>query len=419
MVFFGLGAVVVGRVQDHHRNDHCARFWGADMPVRHGSNDLMTALVRAGHLATFEEVPSLVAKKAESAGLSQARIYLADRQQQVLREFTGLGIDAHQGGADLSMEGTVAGQAYVTGVATQVDGQERYWVPVLEGAERLGVLHVGYAGDPDRSAMRDLASMVALLVIAKRSNSDAYARLIRTRPMSVSAEMQWTLMPPGTFADSRVTLSAATEPAYDNAGDSFDYALAGDIAHLAMFDAMGHDNTAGLIANLTVGAFRNQRRKGIELGRIPQGVEKIMTEEFVRTRFATAVLAELNVTTGALEWVNCGHLPPVLIRGEKIHTLECEPSQPLGMDLGLSVTVCHEQLEPGDRLLLYTDGIIEARDPQGREFGVERFVDFVIRHQADNMPVPETLRRLVQAVLNYHHGQLNDDATVLFCEWHG
>ncbi|WP_150239883.1 PP2C family protein-serine/threonine phosphatase [Nocardiopsis quinghaiensis] len=389
------------------------------MPVQHASNELMISLVRAGHLATFEELPSLIAKKAEGADLSQARVYLADHQQQVLREFTGAGIDANGGGEALSVDDSVAGQAYVTGVTVRVEGEHRYWVPILEGAQRLGVLHVGYAGDPDRSAMRDLASMVALLVIAKRSNSDAYARLVRTRSMSVSAEMQWTLMPPGTFADSRVTISAATEPAYDNAGDSFDYAVAGEVAHLAMFDAMGHDTAAGLIANLAVGAFRNERRKGTALADMCRGVEETLIQEFVRTRFATAILAELNMTTGELHWVNCGHLPPVLIRNNQVRSLECDPSHPLGMDLGLPVTVCREQLEPGDRLLLYTDGIIEARDSQGREFGVDRFVDFVIRHQADNMPVPETLRRLVHGVLEYHHGRFGDDATVLFCEWHG
>nr|WP_283247034.1 SpoIIE family protein phosphatase [Parafrankia sp. CH37] len=99
--------------------------------------------------------------------------------------------------------------------------------------------------------------------------------------------------------------------------------------------------------------------------------------------------------------------------------MSCPPAHPLGTDLGLTTTLCQEQLEPGDRLLLYTDGVIEARDPTGREFGLTRFVDFVVRHHADGLAVPETLRRLMRALLDYHHGRLRDDATVLFAEWAG
>ena len=91
----------------------------------------------------------------------------------------------------------------------------------------------------------------------------------------------------------------------------------------------------------------------------------------------------------------------------------------MGLDLGLPVTLCREQLEPGDRILLYTDGITEMRSPDSGEFGLGRFVEFVIRQNAAGLPVPETLRRLIRTVLDYHGDQLQDDATVLLVEWHG
>jgi serine phosphatase RsbU (regulator of sigma subunit) len=91
----------------------------------------------------------------------------------------------------------------------------------------------------------------------------------------------------------------------------------------------------------------------------------------------------------------------------------------MGTGLDLPVMVCHDQLEPGDRVLLYTDGITEARDSDGQQFGIERFTDFVIRHHAAGLPVSEMLRRLIHAVLAYHQGRLDDDATVLFCQWNG
>ncbi|MEV7996396.1 PP2C family protein-serine/threonine phosphatase [Streptomyces sp. NPDC086077] len=128
----------------------------------------------------------------------------------------------------------------------------------------------------------------------------------------------------------------------------------------------------------------------------------------------------VTIATGAFRWVNRGHLLPVVIRGGRwATTLSCPAAGPMGTGLDLPAQVCVDQLEPGDRLLLFTDGITEARDAAGELFGLERFTDFLIRHQADGLPVAETLRRLIHAVLEHHDGRLDDDATVLFCQWHG
>ncbi|WP_347879801.1 PP2C family protein-serine/threonine phosphatase [Streptomyces sp. Tu 2975] len=115
-----------------------------------------------------------------------------------------------------------------------------------------------------------------------------------------------------------------------------------------------------------------------------------------------------------------GHHPPVVIRGGRWSSLlECPPSHPMGSDLDLPTTVCREQLQPGDRIVLYTDGITEARTAAGVEFGLTAFVDFLIRHHADGLPVPETLRRLMRALRQHHNDRLQDDATILVCEWLG
>jgi len=387
---------------------------------QHGIGSVVTALARSSTHLTFEGLAGRLAEEAEHAGLYGVRLFLADRQQLLLKEVTGKGPDAGRDGEHLRMDGSVAGMAFTQTQVLQVGRQPQYWVPVMDGSERLGVLHIDRAEDTDHDELHSLASIVGLLVVDKRDISDSYARLIRSRPMSVSAEMQWTLMPPTAFTNERVTLAAATEPAYDNAGDSFDYALSGDTVHMALFDAMGHDNAAGLLANLTVGAFRNARRSGTALGDMPAEVEMILTEEFVRSRFTTGIMAELDTATGIFRWVNCGHLPPILLRGQNaVRTLGCEPTHPLGMDFGMPVHVCSEQLQIGDRVLMYTDGMIEARDSQGEEFGIDQFVRFIVRQEADQLPVPETMRRLIGAVMDHHDGELGDDATVSYCEWHG
>lgn len=398
----------------------------------HTSHEVLAEMLRASHRATFEQIPALLREAAVRSGYGGARLFVSDLQQDVLREVTGIGLDAGEGGQELRIDATMAGRAYRSTQHVVSGDGEHLWVPVMDGSERLGVLQLGLQGGvlppepgaPDGEARAAeawaLASMAGLLLVSKRTNSDSYARLARSRSMVVSAEMQWSLMPPMTFASDHVTISAAMEPAYQVAGDGFDYAVAGDVAHLAIFDAMGHDTSAGLTASLAMATSRNQRRQGAGLADASRAVDDTLGAQFGHTRYATGILADLDLNTGVLSWVNRGHPLPVIIRGERwATTAHCPPAGPMGTSLDLPVTVCHDQLEPGDRLLLYTDGITEARDSSGGQFGVERFTDFVIRHHAPGLPVSETLRRLIHALLRHHQGHLEDDATVVFCQWNG
>ncbi|WP_411104329.1 PP2C family protein-serine/threonine phosphatase [Streptomyces sp. cmx-4-9] len=385
---------------------------------------MLGGLLQTSHLMAWEELAGQVAERAAEAGIRQVGIYLCDLQEDVLRLLDRGTGEAGEG--ELSVVTTVAGRSFQLGRLLPLALPEQqgvlWWVPLLDGTERLGVMRAVTKAD-DRATREDLgflAALVALLVVSKRASSDTHARLVRTRPMNVAAEMQWHLMPPTTYADPRVVVGGVLEPAYAVGGDAFDYARAGHILHLGIFDAMGHDTSAGVTANLAVAACRNGRRQGLGLAETSVAIEQTLIAEFGRQRYVTAVLAELGTATGALTWVNRGHHPPVVIRGGRWTTrLQCPPAHPMGTDLGLRPTVCREQLEPGDRVVLYTDGITEARNPDGREFGLEGFVDFLIRHHSDGLPVPETLRRLMRAIMEHHAGRLADDATVLVAEWLG
>ncbi|MFE6332070.1 PP2C family protein-serine/threonine phosphatase [Streptomyces sp. NPDC057806] len=386
----------------------------------------LTDLMMVSHEAALEELPALVADHAEAIGLHDVAFFVVDLQGKVLRQVTGQGLNAGAGGAELPVDTTVAGLAFQrVDMVAEPDaacGRERrrWWVPVTDGVERLGMVRADTDQDDDqtRDALRELASMVALLLLSKRAFSDSYARLIRTAPMSVAAEMQWHLTPPSAFAGHATTVAAVSEPAYDVGGDAFDYAVADRVLHLSVFDAMGHDATAGLTANMAVATCRNARRQGADLVQTSQAVEDTLLSQFGTSRYVTGIIADLDLNTGRLTWINRGHHLPILLRsGRWPHELQCRPAGPMGTALGLPVTVCHEQLQTGDRLILYTDGVVEARDAKGRQFGLDRFLDYVVRHHADQFTVHETLRRLTHAVLAHHDGHLDDDATVLIAEW--
>jgi serine phosphatase RsbU (regulator of sigma subunit) len=108
------------------------------------------------------------------------------------------------------------------------------------------------------------------------------------------------------------------------------------------------------------------------------------------------VLAELDVSSGLLRWVSAGHPAPLLLRGGRlVKTLDVTPSPPVGMKLAIETPVVGvEALEPGDMVLLYTDGLTEARRPDGELHTVERLGGFIEREAAGGHAAPETLRRL-------------------------
>jgi serine phosphatase RsbU (regulator of sigma subunit) len=86
------------------------------------------------------------------------------------------------------------------------------------------------------------------------------------------------------------------------------------------------------------------------------------------------------------------------------------------VDRGPGVT--EHQIEPGDALVLYTDGITEARDRTGELFGLDRLTDLVVEDLAARSPAAETMRRLIHTIVSYEDGDLRDDATAAMVQWH-
>jgi serine phosphatase RsbU (regulator of sigma subunit) len=398
-----------------------------DTRYEDGALRMLSGLLDTSHLVAFKDLPREVNRHARAAGLRRAAIFMADLCQISLREMTGPGPEARAGSPrHHPVEGSAAGRAFQLGTVVPQPGEgadaHRWWIPLLDGTERLGVLEVT-GEDGEDATLRNatlLASMVALILVSRSESSDAYPRLKRTETMSTAAELQWNLMPPQAYADDYVVISGVIEPVYRVGGDAFDYALADDTVHLAVFDAMGHDVRSGVAANLAVAEYRAQRRRGRGLVATTEAIERFLIEVLGREQFVTAVLAELDTRTGELRWVNRGHPQPIIIRDSRWSTHpECPPAHPMGTDLGRPTTLCRVQLEPGDRVVLYSDGVTEARDEGGVMFGVERFTDFLIRRHADRVSVSETLRRLVRAITNGDCEAREDDTTVLLAEWIG
>jgi Stage II sporulation protein E (SpoIIE) len=388
---------------------------------------VLARVIDSAHLAAADGLAAMLDEALRDVGLT-ADVLVSDAPQRVL---TSMRIGAER---RLDLANSLAGRAYQLGeilkgadAATGV----AIWVPMIDGTDRLGVVQVGFL-DPERRWTEaddaelkpwlwTLAGLMGHIVATKFVYSDRLRRWRSNGPLTAASELLWQLLPPRTFATERIVVSAVLEPTEQVAGDAFDYNLDGDIVDLSVFDAVGHDLRASVTTALAITAVRNARRSGErDLAVIAGFADELIASQTGPTQFATAVLARLDTRTGVLDYLNAGHPPPLLIRDNKVvKELAAPPRFPLGVTLaaGSPAQVAREQLEPADRILMYSDGIVEARDGHGEFFGEERLVEMAEHAAADRLSAPETLRRLIEAVFRHQDGRLQDDATLLLVDW--
>jgi serine phosphatase RsbU (regulator of sigma subunit) len=379
----------------------------------------LRSLLHGSHLLAPDDLAATVAGHARGLGARETVLYLADYEQATLLPLRGRGVPERQ---ELPIEGTMAGRAFrrVQVVKSPAEHGHRLWMPLLEGVERLGVAELVLREAPTGDQVDDLrafVSLVAELIVVNDAYSDVFARLRRRKTLSLAAEMQWELLPPMSFGTERVVVTGGLEPAYDVGGDSFDYAINGSMMDLLVIDSVGHGLTAAVLASVAVSTYRHARRNMLDLPDIAVEIDAAIAAQFGASQFATAVLARLDIDTGRLLWINAGHPEPLIVRGPSlVRPPHCPPSRPLGLQDGRPIC-CETRLEPGDRLVLYTDGITEARSPDGEFFGEQRLADFISVAAAAGDPAPETVRRLMRHVLSHQADQLQDDASVVILEW--
>lgn len=383
----------------------------------------LARLLRHAQTTAPDDVTATLVEGARLLGGSDVVLYLVDYEQERLQPTTDR-LDHGEPVAEASIRGTMAGRCFSSQRLLEApDGDTvQVWVPVSERAARLGVLAmtVPQLDEQGRELCEELGLLAGQLVLTASAYCDRFHLQRRRRDLSLAAEMQWSLLPPLTFAYDGTTVAGLLEPAYEVGGDSFDYALNGRTLQFGVFDAMGHGVPSSVTSGLTVGAYRHGRRSGGDLPAVLAGMDAAV-EGVLADTFATALIAELDLTGGVLTWLSAGHPPPLVMRsGTVLPELEQEAAFPLGMGLDDTVDALHPsslQLEPGDRVLLYTDGVTEARSQDGEEFGPERLHDVFVRESSSGLLPAEVLRRMVQACLDWQGGPLRDDATLLLLDW--
>ncbi|MET9147539.1 GAF domain-containing SpoIIE family protein phosphatase [Streptomyces sp. NPDC057197] len=381
---------------------------------------LLGVILDGAHELPPHLIGPLVADVVERLGGRRPQVLLQDYGQLLLVPLPGDGLT---GGEPQLIDGSEAGRCFLDARPVEVAGSDgvRIHLPLLDGGDQVGVMTVTLDGvdDQDRRILRRTAGLVADLLVTKHGYSDLFFGVRRGEPMSVAAEIQWALLPPLAMIMPRVAVAGILEPAYDVAGDSFDYALNGDVLHVAMIDAMGHGLDAATMATVAIGAYRHARRAGTGLPEIYAFMDRALAEQFGSEHFVTAQMLQLDTATGHLQWVNAGHPSPMLVRDHRVALRLTGPTTlPAGLG-GPEPQVSEMTLERGDRLLCFTDGLVEEHSTGAEQFGEERLIGWVNQLERSGRGVRAVARSLSHTLKRARGGHTTDDATLLFVEWRG
>lgn len=354
------------------------------------------------------------------AEATSSEIYLADYDLLRLRRWDELSEDVAE---SLPVDGSEPGRAFVsqtTTIGESATGVVVY-VPVSVRAERLGVLAVGLPAVPAKdvlSGLQQAAVVLGYALVTAGNYTDTVERARRERPLELPAEIQWTQLPIRAYACELFALAGQLVPAYEVGGDLFDYSVQPHELTVAVTDAMGHGLRASLLGTLANGALRNSRRSGLALIDQVRSADRVLFGQYGGDQFVTALALTVELSTGWVCAVNAGHPPLFVLRHNHVETIELDAQLPMGM---FEATLYVEQrfrLNAGDRIVIVSDGVLEAPAHEGGVPYGEQRLEGAILATATVSP-DEAVRQLIRLLQDYQGSDLRDDATVLILDWHG
>ncbi|BAL91638.1 putative magnesium/manganese-dependent protein phosphatase [Actinoplanes missouriensis 431] len=306
-----------------------------------------------------------------------------------------------------------------TATSTTANGASRVHLPLTCWGERIGVLRLDLPSPPEPEVAEQLAAAADELATALRAadtSTDRYRRAQRRARLTMAAELQWELLPGRSLGDERFLVAGQLDPAYDVRGDHFDWALDGERLTLTVLNGFGDGMEASLLTTVAVNAMRNARRCGADIVEQAELASDAVHARRAGAAHVATLLLEVDLVSGQVAAVDAGSPRCLIARDGEIEAVELEQQLPFGMFPEAHYEIQRFRLEPGDRMLVVSDGV-HAAVPGGRSpFGESALVTAIRRTRLQ--PATEAVGTVMRSLHDYHAGaEPEDDAVTVCLDW--
>jgi serine phosphatase RsbU (regulator of sigma subunit) len=261
-----------------------------------------------------------------------------------------------------------------------------------------------------RRPLAEIARQAAAAITLADRYTDTFARGQRRKQPAAAAEIQQSLLPPRISRISGGELAGNVLPSYEVAGDWFDFVENLDGVWITLADGLGPSTRAAASSAVALGALRASRRSGSSIQEALMLMHRTLREMPGPSAEMTAIVARWDPATFRLEIVNCGHVTPLVIRADRaVEQIDIPIKRGLGGRASPRPSELVMSLEPGDRLIICSDGVISDGDGQAG-LGHDQVAEAALL--AEPGSAADTVRKIHRAVLDVRR-ELTDDATVV------